>query len=411
MTFDPGTFAYNINDFYSADAKVGSEMLNLAKAKFLENSSARDFLIAAVTSHHSLTDLKNMANELFFDVEVFYSVDAVIGSTMLKLARENFTKNPNAKKFLGKTASKPHRLPELKNTAAALFWETQQNFFYSLIKNYPKKDYEDLIGAMAVGFLTWLPKFDADNYAPGTFFKTRVLHYAYEEVIRINEIVPEHKIHIKKMLLMEKECLIATGKAVTLDALSEALPDVPIKDIIDMLPYLSDDGSSMSIDTLGDGGAIANKVDHNIKTPEEVVLEKDKRATYLAAFQSVFSIRELNILILYNDNGQKIADAKQRLINNFGYDDITEDEIRRTWSDAANRLCVYSMMHPETADYLGRFANLYASKNRNNSVVRTEDEAEKFDQLWSITVDTICDNIEYEQLTLDNIKSGTDDYY
>lgn len=343
-----------------------------------------------------------------YDINEFYSADAVTGSAMLKLARENFTMNPDAKRFLGKAAAKPHRLPELKDTAAGLFWETQQNFFYSLIKKYPKKDYEDLISAMAIGFLTWLPKFDADNYAPGTFFRTRVLHYAYEEVIKINELIPEHKVHIKKMLLMQKEALIAEGKAVTVDSLSEALPDVPIKDIKDMMPFISDDGHSMSIDTLGDGGAIAERIDHNTKTPEEIVLEKDKQTVFLQALHTVFSTREINTLIVYNDNGQKIADAKQRLMNNFGYEDITEDEIRRTWSDAANRLSVYSMMHPEASDYLGRFANLYASKNRNNSVVRTEDEAEKFDQLWSVTVDTICDNVEYDQMTFDDFKSGTD---
>lgn len=343
-----------------------------------------------------------------YSIEEFYSADAVTGSAMLKMARENFNKNTSAKKFLGKAAARPHRLPELKDAAAGLFWETQQNFFYSLIKNYPKKDFEDLISAMAIGFLTWLPKYDADNYAPGTFFKTRVLHYAYEEVIKINEIIPEHKVHIKKMLLMQKEALIAAGKAVTIDALSEALPDVQIKDIKEMLPFISDDGPSMSIDTLGDGGVISERIDPNIMTPEEVVLEKDKQAVFLEALHSVFSMREINILIVYNDNGQKIADAKQRLINNFGYDDITEDEIRRTWSDAANRLSIYSGMHPEASEYLGRFANIYASKNRNNSVVRTEDEAEKFDQLWSVTVNTICDTIGYDQLALDGIKSGTD---
>lgn len=341
-----------------------------------------------------------------YDINEFYSADAVTGTSMLQLARENFTKNPNAKKFLGKAAAQPHRLPELKDTAAALFWDSQQNFFYSLIKNYPKKDYEDLISAMAIGFLTWLPKFDADNYAPGTYFKTRVLHYAYEEVIKINEIIPEHKVHIKKMLLMEKEALIAEGKAVSLEALSAALPNVPIKDIKEMMPFLSDEGHSMSIDTLGDGGGILERNNKNSKTPEELVLEKDKQEVFLEALNAVFSTREINTLLVYNDNGQKIADAKQRLANNFGYEDITEDEIRRTWADAANRISVYTMTHPETADYLGRFANIYAARTRNNSVVRTEDEADKFDQLWGITVDTIYD-CEYDQLTLDDIKSGT----
>ncbi len=410
MTFDPDTFNYDINELYSADAVTGSAMLKLAKENFITYPEAKRFLAQAALNPHVMPELKDTAGGLFWDINEFYSADAVTGSAMLKLASENFNKNLYAKKFLGKAAAKPHRLPELKDTAAGLFWETQQNFFYSLIKSYPKKDYEDLISAMAIGFLTWLPKYDADNYAPGTFFKTRVLHYAYEEVIKINEIIPEHKVHIKKMLLMQKEALIAEGKAVTIDALSEALPDVPIKDIKDMMPFLSDDGSSMSIDTLGDGGAISERIDHNIKTPEEIVLEKDKQTVFLHALHTVFSTREINTLIIYNDNGQKIADAKQRLINNFGYEDITEDEIRRTWSDAANRLSVYSMMHPEASEYLGRFANLYASKNRNNSVVRTEDEAEKFDQLWSVTVDTICDNVEYSQLTLDDIKSGTDNF-
>lgn len=348
-----------------------------------------------------------------YDINEFYSADAVTGLAMLKLARENFNKNPDAKKFLGKAAAKPHRLPELKDAAAALFWETQQNFFISLIKNYPKKDYEDLLSAMAIGFLTWLPKYDADNYAPGTFFKSRVLHYAYEEVIKINEMIPEHKVHIKKMLLMQKEALVAEGKAVTIESLAEALPNVPIKDIKEMFSFLSDDGPSMSIDTLGDGGAISDRIDHKVKTPEEIVLEKDKQSALLKALHTVFSERELNILLVYHDNGQKIADAKQRLIKKYGYKDITEDEIRRTWADAANRISVYSMIHPETSEYLGRFTKIYALRNRNNSMVRTEDEAEKFNQLWSTTVDTICGYGENDRLamdSLDNVKSGTDNH-
>lgn len=408
MTFDPDRFDYDINEYYKADVETGMAMLKLAKANFGRNPDARKFLANAVAKPHELAKLNSAAAELFWDIDEFYSTDATTGLEMLRLSKEFFRKNPNAKRFLGKAAAKPHRLQELKDAAAGLFWETQQNFFYSLIKNYPKKDAEDLLSAMAIGFLTWLPKYDADNYAPGTFFRTRVLHYAYKEVININEMIPEHKVHIKKMLLMQKEALIAEGKAVTIEALSEALPDVPIQDIKAMMPFLNDDGPSMSIDTLGDGGTIAEKIDHNIKTPEEIVLEKDKRAILLEALHSVFTPREINILIVYNDNGQKIADAKQRLISSFGYHDITEDEIRRTWSDAANRLSIYTLMHPEASEYLGRFASIYASKNKNTSVVRTEDEAEKFDQLWSDTVNTICDDMEYSQMTLDDFKSGTD---
>lgn len=343
-----------------------------------------------------------------YNIEAFYAADAATGLAMLKLARENFSKNPNAKKFLGKAASKPHRLPELKDAAIGFFWETQQNFFYSLLKKYPKKDYEDLMSAMAIGFLTWLPKFDAENYAPGTFFKARVLHYAYEEVIKINEMIPEHKVQTKKFLLMAKEALISEGKAVTKEALSEMLPSIPIKDIIELFPYIADEGVSVSIDTLGDGGSISEHTKQ--KTPEEIVLEKDKQETFIAVLKTVFTEREINILLVYNENGQKIANAKQKLIDQFGYEDITEDEIRRIWADAANRISAYTMTHPETSDYLGRYAKLYAKKCRNG-IVQTEDEAEKYEQLWDVTVNTICDEIsydqmKYEQLSLNDINPG-----
>lgn len=388
-----------LEKFYSADATVGSSMLNEAKSNF-SNKDAKEFLREAALNPHTLPELAELANLLFWDIELFYGMSEKEGIGFLELAKENFRKNVYAKKFLGMAASKPHRLPELKDLAVMGLWDSQKSFFFSLLRNYPKKDYEDLMSAMFEGFITWLPKFDAENYAPGTYFKTRLLNYAYREVIKINEMVPEHKIHNKKMILMQKEALIADGKAVTFDSISQALPDIPIKDIQEILPLLGDDGATLSMDTLGDGGALDDQLCRNSETPEQVVIEQDKQACFAKTLRGVFSIRELNILSVYSTNGRKLLDAKTRLIANFGYTDITEDEIRFIWADAANRVAVFSDKHPEMRDYLGSIVGMYASKIKNSNPVSTETESDIYNQLWDDTVDTIVDIPEYEQLRL-----------
>lgn len=402
MNFAQERNMYNIDDFYAADEKAGAEMLMKAKKHF--SKAAQTFLWKAATCPHRVKELEQLAKKLFwdtYDIEAFYTADERTGEKMLMKARENFQKDQAARTFLGMAAAQPHEIKELKELAGVLLWDTQHDYFRSMLvtKNYPQKYMDDLMGAMAVGFFKELPKFDALHYAAGTFFTPRLKHCAYEELVRMKEMVPEHKIQIKRMLLDQRDALRRAGIPVTVQTLAEARPDISIRDVQELFPFLSDESTFVSWDTFGDGGSL-QEPEGRLPNPEEIMIENDKQCRLAQVFKSVFTSREQNILFTFCDNGQKLQNAKRQLMQH--YSDITDDEIRKVWSDAANRVQNYAMQHPEVTDYLGSCLNLYAHKNKTTNMVRTEDEVARFDQYWDTAVNTVvCEINDNKQMTLE----------
>ena len=154
-----------------------------------------------------------------YNLDRFYSSDADTGIAMLRSAYAEYSTNREANLFLRNAAVKPHDLPDVHGEAVALFWQTQEQYFYSLLhRNFPTygKAYEDCMSAIKHAFLVALPRYNTE-YEPGTYFTVRAHNAAYNQIRRQYEFVPEHKLYIKKLIMNQVACLEEAGLDVSRD--------------------------------------------------------------------------------------------------------------------------------------------------------------------------------------------------
>ncbi len=300
----------------------------------------------------------------------------------------------------------------LKAYATGLVWRSQERFFVSAISsafhNYSSY-FDDMIGAAQLAFLKAFPNYNPD-FAPGTYFKMYVIHAAWKECIAAHETVPEHKVHIKKMIEGVVDILETEGHAVTPEAVSGMLPNISLKDIKVILGYVIQ-GPNISIDSLEDGGRyIENPFSPN---PEEEALKGERREAFKGILNNTFNADEMEALTAYFECNRNIGKAVRSL---YGHGIRTFDETNLgLLIGSAKRRLNAKFTDPEykNNEYLKKVIDhsnlsMYSSR-RDEPEVYTEKQAEEITNIWfNNMVNTIVKEEpekeepeqEYEQLSL-----------
>lgn len=255
------------------------------------------------------------------------------------------------------------------NQARERACELMQNFIYSIIhkryRTYTHQYWSDLCQAGYIGVLTALEKYDPEKGKPSTYFYRHIIHEMQAFIDQeVNKMTPHYSANTRKV---DKAIASFEANGTPYTQVDIAIQTNLSVETVNKVLSMKNSRQEVHSDAMPVSCLEAKLENHDTKTPEEELLEKEKYATLYEAMDEILTSEEKKV-IAYSIGLYGYKTLSNKAIAEKLHMPI--DKVRKLYSSTLKKLRLSNMKYC-LKDYLEENASIV--KNAEIAVLPEDD--------------------------------------